>query len=252
MNTLIKRAAIAILALIALSVQSGCKAPGDNPLNIVEYGALDGNENRRLLIILPGIRGNASLYEKLGFIDVFHEYYPDFDVYIADAHFGYYRNRSLLVYLENQIIMPAKKKGYSEIWMMGISLGGVGSLLQLRCCTGDIDGALLISPFLGDKKLHQQMDNAGGLEEFVSAIENENDESLESMWRWLYLNAGKLSKEKRLWLTVGEQDRYDGHDVLAGLMTPESVLIKPGSHNNKTFLRLWRNLLIQRPIPHID
>ena len=57
--------------------------------------------------------------------------------------------------LATDVIAPAKARGYDEIWMMGPSMGGFGSLFYARAHTTDITGVLSIAPFLGDEDLDQ-------------------------------------------------------------------------------------------------
>ena len=49
--------------------------------------------------------------------------------------------------LKEDVINPAKEKGYTKIWLVGISLGGLGSLLYAMEHPSDIEGMLVLAPY---------------------------------------------------------------------------------------------------------
>src|SRR5690625_6784033 len=53
----------------------------------------------------------------------------DIDMLAADAHFGYYRERTFVQRLHEDIILPARQQGYQHIWLLGLSMGGFGAVL---------------------------------------------------------------------------------------------------------------------------
>ena len=82
---------------------------------------------KTLLIMLPGRGDRASSFVTAGFVDIADRH--QFDVLAVDAHFGYYAERILVERLHEDIIAPAKARGYENIWLLGISMGGLGALL---------------------------------------------------------------------------------------------------------------------------
>ena len=63
---------------------------------------------------------------------------------VADAHVGYFRNRSFEDRLRADVMVPARARGYESIWLAGISLGGLGALLYADEHPEEVAGLLLI------------------------------------------------------------------------------------------------------------
>ena len=80
---------------------------------------------------------------------------------------GYYMDGSVFQRLKLDVIEPAKAKGYKKIWLVGNSMGGYGSVSYVRQYPRDIAGIVLLGPFLGDKKIIQEIPgNCGGLQQW--------------------------------------------------------------------------------------
>ena len=65
--------------------------------------------------------------------------------------------------IREDIIIPAKARGYRNIWMLGISMGGMGAIWYDRTHPGDVNGLILLSPYLGEKTIVETIEKAGGL-----------------------------------------------------------------------------------------
>src|SRR5712672_3477612 len=50
------------------------------------------------------------------------------DIVVADLHFGYYLRQTAIERLREDVILPARTRGYQCISLVGISLGGFGAL----------------------------------------------------------------------------------------------------------------------------
>src|SRR5690625_7955216 len=50
----------------------------------------------------------------------------------ADAHFGYYRERTFVQRLHAYIILPARQQGYQHILLLGLSMGRFGTVLCIN------------------------------------------------------------------------------------------------------------------------
>ena len=47
----------------------------------------------------------------------------------VNGHLGYYFTRSLIKRIKEDVLDPAFARGYKEIWFVGTSVGGLGSML---------------------------------------------------------------------------------------------------------------------------
>lgn len=84
---------------------------------------------KTLLVLLPGAYDTPQDYIDQRFVKEVRKRNIYTDIQIVDAHIGYYINEQIVKRLEEEVVAPAKSKGYEKIWFVGISLGGYGSLL---------------------------------------------------------------------------------------------------------------------------
>ncbi|MDR6856188.1 serine aminopeptidase domain-containing protein [Variovorax guangxiensis] len=120
-------------------------------------------EARTLLIILPGRGMTLRELEKEGFVSAIRSLDLAVDVLRVDAHLGYYRDRSILERLRADVIAPAQAQGYRSIWLAGISMGGVGALRYAEVHPADVQGIVVLAPYLGEPAASQAILEAGGL-----------------------------------------------------------------------------------------
>ena len=117
-----------------------------------------------LVIMLPPFDSPMEDFIAQGFVKTIRESNLDADILLANAHFGYYKNRCLEDRLYEDVILKAKACGYHNIWLVGISMGGVGSLVFLRKYSEAVNGVVLISPFLAQPEIYDEIKNAAGRE----------------------------------------------------------------------------------------
>jgi len=136
--------------------------PLQNPIPVRFY---DGSASRTgdLVIFLPGLGDDIEAFERAGFIDLLRRSSRPMDAIVADAHFGYYFDGSFLDRIYEDIVLPFESAGYSRFILVGVSLGGLGSI-RLKQSLGDrISGIVLVGPFLGEEDLIDEIENAGGV-----------------------------------------------------------------------------------------
>ena len=127
--------------LILYLFLAGCfgMAPTEVPLPTIETANGEAR-NDTLVIMLPGRGDRADAFIREGFEKAGQEH--GFDTIAADAHFGYYMKRILLPRLHEDIVVPAREAGYKNIWFLGISMGGFGSLLYASENPDQVDGLI--------------------------------------------------------------------------------------------------------------
>ena len=213
-----------------------------------------------LLVLLPGARSPIDEFEREGFIDAVRERGLAVDVVRADAHRAYY-DASLAVVqrLHEDVIAPARTRGYRSIWIAGISLGGLGGVLYAQARPADLAGLVLIAPYLGERATATEIDNAGGLLRWqaptgpLQPAQRESRESRDpALWRWLQGRAARPTDAGAppLYLGYGLDDRFAfNHRLLAAALPADRVAITEGGHDWPEWKRLWRSLLSTLPLP---
>jgi len=214
---------------------------------------------RILLVMLPGAKGRAQDLVQWGFVRALRERNLPIDVVAVEAHLGYYLERSLSLHLTRDIIAPARAENYQRIWLMGISLGGMGSLLYAREHPADIEGVIVFAPFLGARGTIAEVVRAGGLARWQPGeIKPDDDERQLLMWIKTYPLAAGVSQKvpspvegegsflPKICLGYGTDDRFAAaSQMLAERLPAAQVVTIPGGHDWTTWLRLWQHLLDQ-------
>lgn len=200
--------------------------------------------SRILLVMLPGAKGRAQDLVQWGFVRALRERNLPIDVVAVEAHLGYYLERSLSLHLTRDIIAPVRTENYQRIWLMGISLGGMGSLLYACEHPVDIEGVILLAPFLGARGTIAEVVRAGGLARWQpGAIKPDDDERRLLAWIKAYQPAATSPK---LFLGYGTDDRFAAASkLLAERLPAAQVVTIPGGHDWATWLCLWQHLLDQ-------
>ncbi len=120
-----------------------------------------------LLVLLPGAHDKPQDFIEQEFVAAVRERKIHADVQLVDAHTGYYTQQQILQRLDDEVVKPAKAKGYTRIWFAGISLGGYGTLLYAMNRPGAMEGFFLMAPYMGSRDLVADIDKQGGAEKLV-------------------------------------------------------------------------------------
>lgn len=194
--------------------------------------------------MLPGRGDRAETFSREGFEKAGELH--GFDTILVDAHFGYYMQRSLISAIHNDIVLPARKSGYQSIWLLGVSMGGLGSLLYTSAHPDEVDGLVLLAPFLGDDDVIEEINQRGGLSGWKAGESKLEDYEI-AVWSWL--QEAILSDNKTpILLGYGESDRLaTAYPALTVFLAPENVYSIPGEHKWETWKVLWEDISKQVP-----
>ncbi len=122
-----------------------------------------GPAERCLVVLLAGRGGSPEDFARARFPELAGAAGVAADFLAADASLAYFLHRSVVNRLHDDVIAPARAHGYRQIWLAGISLGGTVALLYLREHPAEIQGTLLVAPYLGEPAMSREVAAAGGL-----------------------------------------------------------------------------------------
>ena len=199
-----------------------------------------------LVVFLPGRGDRAEDFEERGFLAAARKAGLEADVLAVDAHLAYYYKRVITQRLWEDVILPARARGYRRLFAVGISLGGLGAITLADEHPDAVAGLFVLAPYLGEPELAREIEAAGGLARW-SGEASEGD--FRGVWGFL---RGYAAGEARppLWLAYGESDRYAyGHRLLAAALPKERVLVTAGGHDWKAWDRLWSEFLARGAFP---
>lgn len=121
----------------------------------------------KLVVFLPGRGDDLAGLQKSGIAQIIQRDWPDADVELAGLTMAYYTDGQSTRRLHDEVLAPALKHGYREIWLAGTSLGGMGALTYDRDYPGEIDGMLLMAPYLAmaasRKRSSNRVDSRSGI-----------------------------------------------------------------------------------------
>jgi hypothetical protein len=195
-----------------------------------------------LLIMLPGAMHKPEDMIREGFIVALRERGLPVSVVVADAHDGYYLDRNIVERLTEDIVIPARELGYRNVWLMGISLGGLGALMCAREHREHVQGVIVLAPYLGAPGTLHEVVRAGGLKMWQPGELAPTDDERHVL-SWLK-TSGADGSIPPIYLCYGEQDRFISASVLLrDCLPPYRVAAIPGAHDWPTWIALWRLLL---------
>jgi pimeloyl-ACP methyl ester carboxylesterase len=244
-----KRPLALMLAAGLLAMLAGCAlfpATKDR-LDVLELGGRCSAQPDTLLVFLPGRYDHPQDLVKNGLVAAVRQRGIDADIVIPDLHFGYYIKRTAVDRLHEDVIRPARGKGYRHIRLVGISVGGFGALLYAQMHPGLIEEVMLIAPYLGESRIHQEIARAGGLESWDPGQWTAEDYE-RTLWAWLRRHGG--GADPAISLGYGRSDSFAmSNRLLAAALPDERVTSTPGGHDWAPWLRIWETLLERRPLP---
>jgi len=225
---------------LSLLFLSACTPKTLVPIPLMEYGQIGKSGNTSLLVLLRGIGGDFTDFEKYGLIDQVRARELPFDIIVPDAHYGYYKDETITQRLKQDIIDPARTRGYRKIWLAGFSMGGLGSLFYLRDHPLDIDGVILVSPFIGWGAIRQEIKQAGGIRSW-SPEQSKIDDWQFLIWSFVRTYTQNQENYPPIYLGYGQDDGLAGHggELLAAALDEKRVFVLPGGHNYSTFKAIW-------------
>lgn len=232
------------LLLAAILLLGGCAAYRYWPETTLsrDDAGMTGH-HKTLFVFLPGIEDSASDFRKHGFHEALRRHGVEADTVAVNSHVGYFVSRNIVERLHEDVILPARAQGYEDIWLVGVSLGGLGSLLYAREHPQEIRGVVLLAPFLGRRSAIARL-GSDDPPAHRAPLEELMPEGFEpELWAWLEDNARNPSAPP-IFMGYGSLDKLVyGHLALHKLLPRERVLALPGEHSWPTWTRLWDGLL---------
>jgi pimeloyl-ACP methyl ester carboxylesterase len=204
------------------------------PMRTVWRTAGASPQGRDLLVFLPGQGDSAEDFIRHGFIAAVERARLPVDCVAVNATFGYYARSALVPRLMEDVITPARRAGYRRIWLVGISMGGLGAALTASRNEDAIDGLLLLAPYLGEKALVNEIAAAGGLARWTAPATPDPDGDYQrALWAWLkrYTARAQHPRLPELYLGFGTEDRFLAAETLLAAELPAAHVFRaPGKH----------------------
>lgn len=196
-----------------------------------------GENPNRLVFFFPGINDSAENFASI-LPEITQNYSVEYDLISINATKEYYRNRTLLGRLDEDVMHDSLFEKYDETWIIANSMGTVGTILYAATHRDvKIDGIVLLGPFISRRSVQRKIERAGGLLEWENTVQ---DSSEWEQFIWSYLKECVVdSSMPELWLSYGTAEGLVAPGaVLLGNALPEKQLsvIEKGEHDWPTWV----------------
>ena len=218
----------------ALFALTGCMLIRDADQPIATHLVRATAPATRLVVVLPGRADDLDALRGSGMAEAIQGAWPDADVLLAELTLSYYMQGRAPERLHAEVIAPARERGgYREVWLAGASMGGMGVLLYDRLHPGEMDGLVLLAPYVGDRKLLREIGAAGGIAQWNAgpAQEVNADTWQREIWRHIQGWSRDPQQAGRVWLAYGDRDRLrNAMPLLTPALVQDQVLVREGGH----------------------
>lgn len=188
---------------------------------------------------MPGLGDGANIFAQQNLIDALQKCNDSLNIVALDSHLGYFSNRTIITRLNTEVIAPAKAQGIDNIWVIGVSLGGLGSLLYSVNHPDDLTGLILLSPYLGEKEDLESLLKSSDLYNWQPKQTND----FQTLWFSL-IELSRSEKLSNIYMGTGNQDRYIAQqDQFSKLLNESNTIKIEGKHQWSTWNQLWNPLL---------
>ncbi len=194
-----------------------------------------------LVILLPGAYSRPQEFVDEGFVEALRRRGVAADVLVADAHLRYFEEKTAIERLREDVVQPALARGVRQVWLVGISLGGMGALGYAARYGAEITGALALAPYLGRRSVLQEIEAAGGPAAWRARTAPLGTDDLErEIWHW----AAGAPAGPPVWLGWGRDDRFAESNRLFATLLPDGRRFEAnGGHDWPAWRMLWERWL---------
>lgn len=232
---------------------AGCAAGGDVTKPIPTTFIAAPQPAHRLVVMLPGRGDSLQSLSDTGIATIIQHSWPDADVILTGLTMPFYQQGRAEQRLHDEVIEPARRRAYRQVWLAGVSLGGMGALLYDHDYPDQIDGLLLLSPYLGEHAIHQQIRQAGGLAAWrAGAAQPLGPNTFQhELWRSLQGWSQRPHRTHSTWLAYGADEPFrQPIELMSPLLPADHVIMLPGQHNWKLWIPAMRDLLERAKAEH--
>ena len=190
-----------------------------------------------LLVLLPGAYMTPEHYAE-HFFPAVTQRGLELDLLAVDLGLDAVSAGDAIPAILDEILRPARRN-YRQVWLAGISLGGLLALSLNADHPGTIDGLCLIAPYPGSRLTTNAIARAGGLDAWQASAEEANDAEFR-VYRWLKAPPADLP----VFVGHGSEDRFaPGMQAIAERFPASARQVVAGDHDWPAWRHLWEHFL---------
>lgn len=235
------RCLLLALSLLALGACGSAIPPATRPIRTVGWSPAQARRSDRLLVLLPGRLSPPEEFRSEGLEAELARTLGPVDQVAVDAHVGYYLSGAFVETLAEDVLVPARKAGFRDVWIVGASLGGSGALAILKKRPDLVDGLVLLAPYLGSDEVVKRVKRFGREIRSAPPPSDPKERFFEELWAWLLTPDGARAP---IAVGYGRSDRFvASHRFLSTLLPPDRVVEVDGGHDWSAWRRAMAELL---------
>jgi hypothetical protein len=207
-----------------------------------------------LVVMLPGAQGQPQDFVRLGFVDALQRVSPGTSAVLVDCPMEHFGDASVAERLVEGVLPQARQRGHTQVWLLGISLGGLAALaVGAKGAQGGLPlaGIVALSPYLGLRSMLAEIDAAGGPQAWArlpSALEKAGDATDLAREAWVWV--AEQPPSPPIYLGYGRNDRFEhSQAALAALLPADRVSRVEGGHEWPVYQTLWAQWLARGLLP---
>jgi pimeloyl-ACP methyl ester carboxylesterase len=238
-----KKPVLMLMAAVVAGTVSGCSWFSEKGALPEEFHPSMFGTHRVLVVFLPGIGGKGSDYETQGFLKALQHRGFEASMKVLDVKPSLYLGSKIVELLKTKVLTHDKAKGYEKIYLVGISLGGHAVLRYLTEYPDDVEGAVVLAPFISGPVAADAVRRAGGLARWEDCPFAAWEYACE-MWYSLKTFVSNPDHGAKIVLGYGTEDRFARQcGILAEVLRSEQVFTVAGGHDWATWKKLWIEVL---------
>lgn len=208
-----------------------------------------GKKVDSVIIFLPGLLDTAKIFEEEQFFSTARKAGITADMVAASINIRHLIEGMMIERIEKDIFRYLNNEGYKNIWLVGMSLGALNSLLFYQKYAKNICGVVMLAPFIADEDLTKELQQAGRIDKWVpKPTENKKvlKQKLQYLWQWLQQQESQ-NNLNQLYLGYGKEDKYkDSITLLQNILDKKNVIVVEGNHDWVTGRKIWQQQLSLR------
>ncbi|PKO37936.1 MAG: hypothetical protein CVU33_10725 [Betaproteobacteria bacterium HGW-Betaproteobacteria-6] len=191
-----------------------------------------------LLVLLPGAYMTPEHFVANGFFADAGVRHLKLDIVAVDLGLDAVSSGDAMPALIEQILAPARTQ-YRQVWLGGISLGGLLALCLNADHPGLVDGLCLIAPYPGNRLTTNAIKRGGGLDRWQPTAIDLSDPEFRA-WQWLKAPPAGFP----VFVGYGSEDRFaEGMQAIAERFPAGARCALPGDHDWPVWRDLWEHFL---------
>ena len=203
----------------------------------------------QLIIFLPGLYDTATKFKDEAFFSTARKAGVKADMVSANVNVLHLVEDMMIKRIETDVFLHARKNGYKNIWLVGVSIGGLNSLLFYRKHVKNICGVVTLAPFVANKSLTKELQNGNNIKDWKPGFGEFSlgfEQKLQVLWVWLQKQSTKENL-KHIYLGYGKQDRFvEPIKLLQNILDKKNIVAVEGEHDWETGLKIWKKQLSTR------